>query len=99
MSNERASLVPTVMQAGYAVGLLFLCPLGDILRRRAFVLYLIFITATVVRLPTPPTRSSNMLTLAVAWFVFNKIFQCVPGIIFHRRCDDRDTSTHAPTRW
>lgn len=42
----RVSNIPTLSQAGYAVGLLFLCPLGDIFRRRAFVLSLVFITAT-----------------------------------------------------
>ncbi|MCJ1312348.1 hypothetical protein MMC25_006022 [Agyrium rufum] len=47
VSYERVSIVPTLMQAGYAVGLLFLCPLGDIFRRRAFVLILVWFTATV----------------------------------------------------
>ncbi|MCJ1334650.1 hypothetical protein MMC10_011362 [Thelotrema lepadinum] len=47
VSFERVSIVPTLMQAGYAVGLLFLCPLGDILRRRAFILTLTWITATM----------------------------------------------------
>ncbi|KAH8808354.1 major facilitator superfamily domain-containing protein [Xylogone sp. PMI_703] len=47
VSYERASNIPTVMQAGYAAGLLFLCPLGDIFRRRHFVLLLIFVTANV----------------------------------------------------
>ncbi|SLM41044.1 major facilitator superfamily transporter [Lasallia pustulata] len=47
VTNEQVSIVPTLMQAGYASGLLFLCPLGDIFRRRAFVLVLVWFTATV----------------------------------------------------
>jgi MFS family permease len=48
VTNERASLVPTVMQGGYAAGILLLCPLGDIFRRRAYVLLLVWVTATLV---------------------------------------------------
>ncbi|KAF2007008.1 MFS general substrate transporter [Amniculicola lignicola CBS 123094] len=44
---ERVSQIPTVMQAGYAAGLLFLCPLGDLVRRRAFVVGLVGFTATL----------------------------------------------------
>ncbi|KAL8704669.1 MAG: hypothetical protein Q9225_008073 [Loekoesia sp. 1 TL-2023] len=50
VTDEKASIIPTVMQAGYAAGLFFLCPLGDILRRRAFVLTLTWLTATMVGL-------------------------------------------------
>ena len=48
VSFEKASQVPTLMQSGYAAGVLFLCPLGDICRRRPLVLFLIFSTADVV---------------------------------------------------
>ena len=47
ISYERASLIPTMMQAGYAIGLVFLCPLGDLFRRRVFVLILVWFTATI----------------------------------------------------
>ncbi|RDW88914.1 hypothetical protein BP6252_00946 [Coleophoma cylindrospora] len=47
VTYEQVSTVPTVMQAGYAAGLLFLCPLGDIFKRRPFVLILVFFTATL----------------------------------------------------
>jgi hypothetical protein len=44
---EKASQIPTLMQAGYAVGLFLLCPLGDLLRRRPFVLSLVFFTSSL----------------------------------------------------
>ncbi|KAF2724578.1 MFS general substrate transporter [Polychaeton citri CBS 116435] len=43
----RVSQIPTVAQAGYASGLLFLCPLGDMFKRRPFVLSLVWLTATL----------------------------------------------------
>ncbi|KAK3712898.1 hypothetical protein LTR37_008783 [Vermiconidia calcicola] len=44
---EKVAQIPTVAQAGYAVGLFFLCPLGDLLKRRPFVLSLVLFTATM----------------------------------------------------
>lgn len=41
---EEVAQIPTVMQAGYAAGLLFLCPLGDLLPRRPFVVGLVLVT-------------------------------------------------------
>ncbi|KAH6856918.1 major facilitator superfamily domain-containing protein [Chaetomium sp. MPI-CAGE-AT-0009] len=44
---EKASSVATLMQAGYAGGLLFICPQGDIFPRRPFILALVTFTATL----------------------------------------------------
>lgn len=46
VTQERVSLIPTLAQAGYGSGLLFLCPLGDLFQRRPFVLLLVWFTAT-----------------------------------------------------
>lgn len=46
VSQDRVSLIPTLAQAGYGSGLLFLCPLGDLFPRRPFVLLLVWFTAT-----------------------------------------------------
>lgn len=63
----QVSEIPTLAQAGYAVGLLFLCPLGDLLKRRPFVLYLVFCTASLsyVTVQAFPAR----------WFCANRIFR------------------------
>jgi len=47
VTDQRASLVPTISQAGYACGLLFVIPLGDLVPRRPFILLLMTITAAL----------------------------------------------------
>lgn len=48
VSYEMSSQSATLIQAGYATGLIFVLPLGDMLRRRPFIIGLIWFTATVV---------------------------------------------------
>ncbi|KAI9726209.1 MAG: hypothetical protein M1828_001882 [Chrysothrix sp. TS-e1954] len=47
VSYLTISRIPSLMQAGYALGLLTLCPLGDLFKRRHFVLTLVLFTATL----------------------------------------------------
>lgn len=47
VTYDQVAQIPTVMQAGYAAGLLFLCPLADMVKRRPFVTGLMFFTATI----------------------------------------------------
>ena len=45
VSHEAVSRIPTLAQAGYGVGILFLSPLGDMLRRRQILLCNFFLGA------------------------------------------------------
>ncbi|KAM7207202.1 Major facilitator superfamily domain containing protein [Naviculisporaceae sp. PSN 640] len=47
VSFEKASSIATLMQAGYACGMLFICPLGDLFLRRPFILTLIGFTGAM----------------------------------------------------
>lgn len=43
----EVSRIPTLLQAGYAVGLVFLSPLGDLIRRRQLLLVLMFTSGSL----------------------------------------------------
>ncbi|WZH44971.1 major facilitator superfamily domain-containing protein [Fusarium acuminatum] len=47
VSYEESSQVATLLQSGYAAGLIFVLPLGDILERRPFIVALVLATATM----------------------------------------------------
>ncbi|BGP08452.1 hypothetical protein JCM10049v2_004299 [Rhodotorula toruloides] len=44
-SYDRVTNIPTLLQASYALGLAFVCPLGDLVRRRPLLLLLVGIAA------------------------------------------------------
>jgi predicted MFS family arabinose efflux permease len=66
-SRSSAGLVISVTQIGYAIGLLFIVPLGDLLNRRRLVLTQLSITAIVLVLVG--LAHSEMLLLAGLFFV------------------------------
>ncbi|KAJ3885068.1 major facilitator superfamily domain-containing protein [Lentinula edodes] len=47
VSYDEISKLPTLIQAGYATGLIFISPLGDLVRRRQLLLILIIISASL----------------------------------------------------
>ncbi|KAG1729029.1 major facilitator superfamily domain-containing protein [Suillus lakei] len=47
VTYEEVSRIPTLVQAGYLVGLLLISPLGDLVRRRQLVLMLVVISTTL----------------------------------------------------
>ncbi|KAJ7119752.1 major facilitator superfamily domain-containing protein [Mycena epipterygia] len=47
VSYDRVSRIPTLLQAGYATGIILISPLGDLVRRRQLVIFLALISASL----------------------------------------------------
>lgn len=60
VSNEEVSLIPTLAQAGYATGILFISPLGDLVRRRPLVILLV-LACSLLSIGLALARSVAML--------------------------------------
>ncbi|KIO25350.1 hypothetical protein M407DRAFT_25362 [Tulasnella calospora MUT 4182] len=91
-TNESvASTVPTLAQAGYAVGLLFITPLGDLVRRRGLLLAVLALSTL---LTVGVTLSPSIIVLKALMFLLGAV-SVTPQIIMplvgdlaqpHRRC-------------
>ncbi|KAH6911730.1 membrane protein [Coprinopsis sp. MPI-PUGE-AT-0042] len=71
------SRIPTLVQAGYAVGLLLLAPLGDLVRRRQLILVLGMATTT---LTIGLAVTSSLLVFEIVTF-FIGLFSVIPQVL------------------
>ncbi|KAI0691251.1 major facilitator superfamily domain-containing protein [Cerioporus squamosus] len=83
VTYQEVSNIPTLIQAGYAVGLLFITPLGDLVRRRPLILMLTFTTAS---LSIGLAITSNLVAFEVLCF-FVGVCTVVPQILMPLAAD------------
>ncbi|KAI0821370.1 major facilitator superfamily domain-containing protein [Irpex lacteus] len=77
VNHDEVSRIPTLVQAGYAVGLVLIGPLGDLVRRRQLILLLMTIcSALTIGLPI----TSNVVVFEVLSFLIG-ISTVVPQIL------------------
>ncbi|KAG8956249.1 hypothetical protein FRC04_004326 [Tulasnella sp. 424] len=86
-----ASTIPTLAQAGYAVGLLFITPLGDLVRRRGLLLAIItlstLVTFGVTLSPTISALKALLFLLGIVSVTPQVIMPLVGDLAApHRRC-------------
>lgn len=83
VSEGTASLVVTLTQAGYALGLLFLVPLGDLLESRALVTRMLFGTALTLALAAVSPVFSAFLVMSVLVGVTSVVVQILIPMAAH----------------
>ncbi|CAL1706610.1 unnamed protein product [Somion occarium] len=83
VSHDEVSRIPTLVQTGYAVGLLFISPLGDLVPRRSLILLL---TAGAASLSIGLPLTQSVTTFEVLEFLVG-IFTVVPQILMPLAAD------------
>lgn len=91
VSYAEISLAPTLTQAGYAVGILLISPLGDLVRRRSLVLLLIGCT---VALSVGVATSQTLLQFEIINFFTAMLTVSLSGVA---NLTWSDTNTHSRT--
>ncbi|KAH9919339.1 major facilitator superfamily domain-containing protein [Fomitopsis serialis] len=77
VSYDEVSNVPTLVQVGYAVGILLISPLGDLVRRRPLVLAIVFVAAS---LSIGLAFTNNLRVFEVLSFLVG-MFTIVPQVL------------------
>ncbi|KAJ7143678.1 MFS DHA1 protein [Mycena epipterygia] len=72
VDDDGVSRIPVLLQAGYATGILFLTPLGDLVRRRPLLLLLIFTSASLT-IGLAVTRSLVVFELLSFLIAFSSV--------------------------
>ncbi|KAH8831355.1 MFS superfamily [Flagelloscypha sp. PMI_526] len=83
VTYEQVSLIPTLIQAGYATGLVLITPMGDLVRRRQLILLLVLLTTT---LSVGLAVTSNLIVFEVLCY-FVGMFTVVPQIMLPLAAD------------
>ncbi|PBK95799.1 MFS general substrate transporter [Armillaria gallica] len=83
VTYDEVSTIPTLVQAGYAVGLLLLSPLGDLVRRRGLILVLVTLSAS---LSIPLAITKNLVVFEVFSF-FVGVVTVTPQILLPLAAD------------
>ncbi len=77
VSVKEVGIIPTLTQVGYALGMLFLVPLGDMFeRRKLIVITSVFVTIALLAAAT----AQNLMTMAIASLLIG-LMTMVPQLI------------------
>lgn len=83
VTYDEVSTIPTLVQAGYAVGLLLLSPLGDLVRRRGLILVLVTLSASL----SIPLAITNKLVVFEVFSFLVGVVTVTPQILLPLAAD------------